>query len=90
MILHNIMESCKHSPRKMLLLLKLIWAEILGSGYPIFTTFASPYQAFCKKNYVFHENVKFLCFVEEKVAILKAKTTISFFEKSKYTPGRQF
>ena len=43
-----------------------------------------------KKNYIFHEKVKFLCFVEEKEVFLKAKTTISFFEKSKYTPGRQF
>ena len=84
------MESSKQPPRKMLHLLFLIWTQLLGSGDPFFSTFASPYQAFCQKNYVFHEKVKCLCFVEEKVAILKAKTIILFFEKSKYTPGRQF
>ena len=38
----------------------------------------------------FHLFREFLCFVEEKIVFLKAKTTISFFEKNKYTPGRQF
>ena len=38
----------------------------------------------------FHLFQEFFSFVEEKMVFLKAKTTILFFEKSKYTPGRQF
>ena len=35
----------------------------------------------------FHYFHVFLCLCEEMMAIFKAKTTIAFFEKRKYTPG---
>ena len=35
----------------------------------------------------FHYFHDFLCLCEEMMVIFKAKTTILFFEKSKYTPG---